>query len=282
MQKRIIALHDISCVGRCSLSVALPIISAAGIECSLLPTALLSTHTGGFTNYTFLELTDEMKKIAAHWQSLSLRVDAVYTGYLGSPEQIGVAEDVIARFGGTAIVDPVMGDAGKLYAGFDSRMVDGMRRLCRSADVILPNITEASLLLDIPCDGAQPTPGERTEKLLRALAQESGVAVILSGVEDDDKIGAAVFDGSETSYVFAKKYPGFYHGTGDVFGSAVVSAIMRGAKLCDAAKIAVSFTSAVVCRTRQCEEDKRFGPVFEPELYNFAEVLNEECGEMSL
>jgi len=133
MQKRVIAVHDISCVGRCSITVALPIISAAGAECSIIPTALLSTHTGGFTGFTFLPLTEEMEKITAHLKTLLRPADAVYTGYLGSPDQIGAATAVITgllKDGGIAIVDPVMGDAGKLYKGFDSRMVDGMKRRC--------------------------------------------------------------------------------------------------------------------------------------------------------
>lgn len=281
MQKRVIAVHDISCVGRCSLTVALPVISAAGLECSLMPTALLSTHTGGFTDFTFLSLTEEMKKIASHWKSLSLSADAVYTGYLGSPEQIGIAEDIIKAFGGTAIVDPVMGDAGKLYAGFDSHMVEGMRRLCRSADVILPNITEACLLLDLPCNGTPPVPGDDTERVLRALHSLSGAAVVLSGVESDGKIGAAVYDGECVEYLFAEKYSGFYHGTGDVFGSALCSAVVRGGSLAFAARLAVNFTSAVVRRTMECEEDKRFGPVFEPELGNFSAELERSLGQHS-
>ncbi len=281
MQKRVIAVHDISCVGRCSLTVALPVISAAALECSLMPTALLSTHTGGFTDFTFLPLTDEMKKIASHWKSLSLRADAVYTGYLGSPEQIGIAESIIKDFGGIAIVDPVMGDAGKLYAGFDSRMVEGMRRLCRSADVIMPNITEACLLLDIPCDGVSPVPGDATASVLRELHTLSGAAVVLSGVESDGKIGAAVYDGNSVEYLMSEKYPGFYHGTGDVFGSVLCSAVVRGMSLPDAARLAVEFTSAVVRRTMESEEDKRYGPVFEPELGGFAAELDRECGRDS-
>lgn len=276
MQKKVIAVHDISCVGRCSITVALPIISAAGIECSIIPTALLSTHTGGFTGFTFLPLTKEMEKICEHLKTLGRPANAVYTGYLGSPDQIGAATAIIEGLladGGTIVVDPVMGDGGKLYSGFDSRMVEGMRRLCASATVIMPNITEASFLLGRECPDEPPVPGAETEQLLRELCTLGAPAVILTGVHSgDDKIGAAYYDSvtGEIGYALSDKHPGFYHGTGDVFGSAFTAAYVLGKGIATATAEAVYFTAAVVKRTDDEGDDKRYGPVFEPELGSFA------------
>ena len=272
MQKRVIAVHDISCVGRCSITVALPVISAAGIECSIIPTALLSTHTGGFEGYTFLPLTEEMEKITAHLKTLARPADTVYTGYLGSPDQVGAARSVIEgllRDGGVAVVDPVMGDAGRLYSGFDMRMVEAMRELCAHAAVIIPNITEASFLLGRECPDGLPMPGAETEELLRALCGLGAPSAVLTGVySEDGRIGAAYYDSrtGEIGYEFSEKHPGFYHGTGDVFGSSLTSALTLGSSLREATRIAVHFTERVVRRTAAADDDTRYGPVFEPEL----------------
>lgn len=279
MQKRVIAVHDISCVGRCSLTVALPIISAAGAECSVIPTALLSTHTGGFTGYSFLSLTEEAERITSHLITLGRHADSVYTGYLGSPDQIGMAETVIRRLmadGGIAVVDPVMGDAGKLYSGFDHHMVDGMRRLCASASVIIPNITEACFLLGKTCPDEPPMPDESTESLMRELCELGPAAVVLTGVQSEEgMIGAAYCDSVTGSigYCLSDKHPGFYHGTGDVFGSAFTAASVLGATLAKATDEAVRFTEAVVGRTAAEGGDKRYGPIFEPELVGFAQRM---------
>lgn len=279
MQKKVIAVHDISCVGRCSITVALPVISAAGIECSIIPTALLSTHTGGFTGFTFLPLTEEMDKICSHLKTLGRPANAVYTGYLGSPDQIGAATAIIEGLlakGGTAIVDPVMGDGGRLYAGFDSRMVDAMRELCGHASVIMPNITEASFLLDRPCPDTPPVPGEETEALLRELSILGAKSVILTGVHSDNgMIGAAYYDSvsGEIGYAMSTLHPGFYHGTGDVFGSAFTAAYVLGKGISAATKAAVDFTGAVVKRTAEEGDDKKYGPVFEPLLGDFAAMM---------
>lgn len=246
------------------------------MECSIIPTALLSTHTGGFTGFTFLPLTDEMEKITAHLKTLGRPSDAVYTGYLGSPDQIGAAKEIIKglmKDGGAAIVDPVMGDGGVLYSGFDHRMVDGMRELCAEATVIMPNITEASFLLGQDCPTLEPTVGDETENILKALAGLGAKAVVLTGVySPNGDIGAAYYDPvtDETGYVFEKKHPGFYHGTGDVFGSAFTAAYTLGAGLAGATEAAVVFTANVVKLTSEENDDKKYGPVFEPALGDFA------------
>ena len=146
-QKRIAAIHDISCVGRCSLTVALPILSAAGYETSVLPTAVLSTHTGGFTGFTYRDLTEDISPIAAHWQSLGLHFDALYSGFLGSYAQIGLISGLIDTFKKSdtlVMVDPVMADDGKYYSVYSPDMAAGMKKLCAKADIITPNLTEAA------------------------------------------------------------------------------------------------------------------------------------------
>jgi pyridoxine kinase len=152
-QKRVAAIHDISCFGRCSLTVALPIISSAGIECAVVPTAVLSTHTGGIDGYTFHDLTDEIMPIAKHWKSLDLEFDAIYTGYLGSFHQLDIVSSLFDLLGSNdtlKVVDPVMADNGVLYKSFPADFPKGMRKLCAKADIIVPNITEAVLMLDEP------------------------------------------------------------------------------------------------------------------------------------
>ena len=153
MMKRIVTIQDISCFGKCSSTVALPLISAMGVEAAVIPTAVLSTHTGGFTGYTFRDLTADIPKIAQHWKSLQLEFDGIYTGYLGSREQIQIVSNFFDQFRSSntkIVVDPVMGDFGKFYAGFTMDFVAEMRQLCQKADIIVPNLTEVSLLLGIP------------------------------------------------------------------------------------------------------------------------------------
>ena len=193
-QKRVLAIHDISCIGKCSLTVALPIISASGAECSILPTSVLSTHTGGFENYTFHDLTDEVEPIVNHWKSLNLQVDAIYTGYLGSFRQIELMKMIFDEFrtkNSLICVDPVMGDAGKLYALFDEDFAKGMATLCGKADLIMPNITEASYMTGLPYKES----GYDEDYILSMLEALHGLGaekVVLTGVSfEKDKLGAA-------------------------------------------------------------------------------------------
>ncbi|MDR1065414.1 MAG: bifunctional hydroxymethylpyrimidine kinase/phosphomethylpyrimidine kinase, partial [Oscillospiraceae bacterium] len=170
-RKRVAAIHDISGFGKCSLTVALPILSAAGIECSVIPTAVLSTHTGGFTGYTYRDLTEDILPVFRHWQSIGLTFDAGYSGFLGSPEQLEIVAGIFGEMkngGAMIVVDPVMADDGKLYSTFDAAFPDGMRRLCAGADVIVPNITEAALMTGAEYK-AGPYTREYIEKLLARL-----------------------------------------------------------------------------------------------------------------
>ena len=274
IQKRVAAIHDVSGFGRCSLTVALPIISSAGTETVVMPTAVLSTHTGGFTDFTYRDLTDDMRPITDHWKSLDLKFDAIYTGFLGSFEQQDIVIEFFEKFkteDNLVVVDPVMADNGELYKIFTPEFAVGMRNVCSKADIIMPNMTEAALLI-----GEKYNPGPYTEEyiedVLKKLASIGPDRVILTGVFfDDEHLGAASYVHSvdEISYSFSKRVPGYFHGTGDVFGSALVAALMNNFDLHQASEIAVRFTTKCIQRTAEAKTDIRFGVNFEqtiPEL----------------
>ena len=266
-----LAVHDISCVGRCSLTVALPIISAVGIECSVLPTAVLSTHTGGFTGFTYRDLTEDIAPIEDHWQSLGLTFDGFYTGFLGSYEQIDLVKALISDLSNdntTVYVDPVMGDVGKLYSIFDSEFPKGMRKLCEKADVLMPNLTELCFMLDL-----EYKDGPYTWDYINQIFKEAEVfglkKIVITGVSfEKGKIGA-VFKDYETGaigQVMRDAIEGYYHGTGDVFGSALVGALESGISLKDSVRIAVDFTVGSIKRTYESGVDVRYGVDFEEGL----------------
>jgi len=280
--KRVAAIHDISGFGKCSLTVALPIISAAGIEASVLPTAVLSTHTGGFTGFTYRDLTADIQPIADHWKSLDICFDAIYTGFLGSFEQLDLVTKFFESFktGETLIlVDPVMADNGELYSIFSPEFAVGMRKLCEKADIIVPNLTEAALLLG---ESYNPGPYSQSyiQNILKKLSALGPKKIVLTGVFfDDEELGAASYDtvSGETAYGLEKRVPGYYHGTGDVFGSALLAAIMNGFPLDEASRIAVRFTASAIRKTAQAGTDIRFGVNFEqtiPELLEDLRLIN--------
>ncbi|MET0018056.1 pyridoxamine kinase [Oscillibacter sp.] len=264
---RIAAIHDLSGFGRCSLTVALPILSAMGAQCCPLPTAFLSTHTGGFQGFTFLDMIDEMPKVAAHWKSLNLKFDAIYSGFLGSARQIGVVEEFFYDFrqpNTLTVVDPVMGDHGEVYKTYTPAMCDGMARLARLADVITPNLTEAALLLGLPLN-ALPSPRETVER----LSLDGKRSVVLTGVSmSPGMTGAMCFDAKtgraeavQTDFIAHE-----FHGTGDVFASVLTGALVQGRKLNDAAMLAAKFVRACAERTAAADLPMREGVEFEPLL----------------
>jgi pyridoxine kinase len=265
------AIHDISCVGRCSLTVALPIICAAGHDCGVLPTAVLSTHTGGFTDFTYRDLTADIAPISAHWQSLGLGFDAMYSGFLGSFEQIDLVAQLFKTYktrDNIVLVDPVMADEGKLYAIYSPEMVGGMAKLCASADIIIPNITEACFMVDETYK-AGPYDKPYIENLLKKLAALGPKQVVLTGIHFDDvKLGAAVYNaaGGTTEYVFAPRIEGYVHGTGDVFGSALLSALLSGFTLAEAAQIACDYVCESIRITIALDQERRYGVAFEKAL----------------
>lgn len=276
-QKRVVAIHDISCFGRCSLTVALPIISAVGVECSIIPTAVLSTHTGGFEGFTYRDLTNDINPIVDHWKSLNLEFDAIYTGFLGSFEQIEILSSVFDRLktkDNLILVDPVMADNGQLYKIFPSNFPQGMKKLVEKADIVIPNITETCLLLDEPYKDSGYTK-EYIEGLLRKLTDLGPKKAVLTGVHfDDDNLGAATYDKEtgKVSYSFARRIEGYYHGTGDVFGSALLAALLKGKSLEEACEVAVNFTAQSIQRTKDAGTDIRFGVNFEAGLKDLASI----------
>lgn len=279
-QKRVAAIHDISCFGRCSLTVALPILSAAGIETSVIPTAVLSTHTGGFTDFTFRDLTADILPVAAHWKSLGIGFDALYSGYVGSPEQLDMLCDVFDMFRTGAdfiLVDPVMGDNGSLYQTFDAAFPAKMRKLASKADILIPNITEAVLLLDKPYREG-PYSETYILDLLKGLADLGVRSIVMTGVHfDSEKVGTANFDckANTLSYTLEQRIEGFYHGTGDVFGSVLCAALVCGFPLEQAARIAVDFTVGSIRRTKAAGTDVRFGVNFEEGLPEFIGIIRD-------
>lgn len=266
--KRIVSIQDISCFGKCSLTVALPIISAMGVEACCIPTAVLSTHTGGFTGYTYRDLTSDIPNIQAHWKSIGLGLDAVYTGYLGSFEQIKIVSDFFDAFktdNNLLIVDPVMGDKGKFYAGFTTEFAVEMKKLCQKADVILPNLTEAALLL-----GEEYTDGGYDENFIKdmliRLSKIGSKIVMITGVSFDSASRGVMSYNSETgeffSY-FSDNIPGYFHSTGDVFSSTLAGALVKDCDIGRAIKIAVDFTVECIKNTVGHEQEHWYGVKFE-------------------
>ena len=268
---RVAAIHDMSGFGRCSLTVAIPILSAMGLQCCPLPTAFLSTHTGGFEGFTFLDMTDEMPKVARHWKSLDLGFQAIYSGFLGSERQIGMVADFIRDFRSPetiVVIDPVMGDHGKVYQTYTPAMCAGTARLARQADVITPNLTEAALLLDMPY-GALPSGEAGCREIVERLSLEGQRSVVLTGAScEPDLTGAMCFDAKtgRTEAVQTRRVPQEFHGTGDVFTSVLTGALVRGASLPEAARQAVDFVRACAERTALEALPMREGVDFEPLL----------------
>ena len=272
--KRILTIQDISCVGQCSLTVALPIISVCGIETSVLPTAVLSTHTGGFSGFTFRDLTEDIPAIQKHWQKEGISFDAIYTGYLGSTKQIEYVSDVLDSMGNEGslkIIDPAMADGGKLYYGFDEEFVAAMRTLLPKADFLLPNITEACFLCSVPYQDRHDR--EFLEMLIKKLHDMGAKNVILTGESfSEGKTGFVFYDGKDFYDYAHEKINRTCHGTGDIYASAFTGALMNGKAAYDAAKIAANFVvEAIKCS--ESDPEHVYGARFEPVLYKLKEML---------
>ena len=276
--KRIITVQDISCVGKCSLTVALPVISAMGVEACVLPTAVLSTHTA-FKGFTFRDLTADISNITAHWKQEKISFDAIYTGYLGSFEQIELMHSLIADFGGGStrvIVDPCMGDNGALYSGFTTDFAKAMAGLCSKADVIVPNLTEASFLLGIPYVESGYTK-EYIEDLVQKLAGLGSRRVVLKGVSfDDKKLGIVSYDSQtkKLNWYFHEKRPQSFHGTGDIFASVLTGALVRGFELQEACRLAADFVVEAIRATLSHKDYNWYGVDFESAIPFLVGKLN--------
>ncbi len=272
--RKILTIQDVSCVGQCSLTVALPILSAAGLETCILPSAVLSTHTAGFSGYTVRDLTADMPGIAAHWKKENIRFDAIYTGYLGSTEQIGtvrqIADELLAE-GGALIVDPAMADNGKLYPAFDAAYVEEMKSLAFSADIILPNITEACFLTGT--DYRESYDRAYIDALLDSLTGCGAKTIVLTGVGfDAAHTGVIVREGGKTRYFEHRRIAQGCHGTGDVYASAFVGALENGFDAYDAAVLAANYTVDCIGAT-QGDASHWYGVKFEPLLPEYIRML---------
>ena len=274
--KKVLTIQDISCVGQCSLTVALPIISACGMETCVLPSAVLSTHTAGFTGYTFRDLTEDMPAIKDHWVKEGIQFDAIYTGYLGSTKQIDYVADIFeatASKNGVKIVDPAMADNGNLYPGFDADFVEAMKGLCAKADYLIPNITEACFLTGIEYKTEYDR--EYVDLLLQKLTALGCKNIIFTGISyEEGKTGVVVFEEGNYSYYEHEKLTNSCHGTGDIYASAFVGAFMRGKSAYEAAKIAADYAVECIKETAKLE-NHWYGAAFEPALGKLIAAINE-------
>lgn len=277
-QKRVAAIHDVSGIGKCSLTVALPIISAAGVETAVMPTAVLSTHTGEMTGFTYRDLTCDLPAFAAHWKSLGVDFDGIYSGFLGSTEQVKLVESFIDEFKTektVIVVDPAMADSGRMYTTFKPGFAREMAYLCSKADIIVPNLTEAAFLLgeeyrNPPYDKAY------IEGLLERLSGLGPRMIVLTGVSfKESEIGCAVYnkDSGEVYYRFTERYSGVYYGTGDIFASALIGAYFNGKSINESASIALDFTCAAIARTHAAATDTRLGVNFEAGIGEYIRQL---------
>ena len=269
--KRILTIQDISCIGQCSMTVALPILSACGHEVCILPSELLSTHTGGFSRPAVTDLAEAMEAIWQHWQREGILFDAIYTGYLGSVRAIENAQaimDHILAPNGRIIVDPAMADHGRLYSGLSEEYAQKMQELALRADVMLPNITEAAMMTGMPF-AENP---DRTY-ILELLARLRGKDVVLTGAGfEAGRTGAAIRENGEVSFCLHERMNCSLSGTGDIFASAMTGAYMHGKSLSEAVRIAGDYTLLCIRNTLE-NPAHRYGVKFEPVLGQLIRML---------
>ncbi len=265
--KKILTIQDISCVGQCSLTVALPIISACGHETCILPSAVLSTHTGGFSGFTFRDLTDDMPAITNHWQKENIAFDIIYTGYLGSIKQVGIVKNILDTMGkdkSIKVVDPAFADHGKLYSIFDMDYVEAMKTLCPSCDVIVPNLSEACFLTGI--EYKENYDEQYIILVLSKLIALGCKSILLTGISfDNSKTGILLYEDGKIKRYEHEKMPKGAHGTGDIYASAFVGALACGKNKFTAGKIAADFTLQCIKDT-QGDKKHWYGAKFEPSL----------------
>lgn len=274
--KKALSVQDISCFGQCSNTVVFPLLSAAGLETVMLPTALLSTHTGGFKGFTFLDLTEEMKKILAHFDELGISFDYLATGYCGSAEQLDLVLSYLPRLmkkDALRLVDPVLGDNGNLYSIYDAAYVEKMRALVGQADIITPNVTEACLLADLPVPAGHVCPADFLEELFCRLHALGPKRVLLTGVMFDSEtigvIGSEKGKGTfEVRSTFVDRY---IHGTGDMLAGSFLGFLSRGKSFREAAEGAVRFVSNCIADTLPVLDEHWYGIAFEHRLSELAE-----------
>lgn len=261
MQKRLGIINDISCEGRCSTTAALPIVSAAGIHPNLIPTAILSTQTGGYTDYTYMDLSRQMMGIARHFKALGLEFDGIYSGYLASEQQVDMVIEISQLLSPKLlVVDPVMGDLGKLYSGFTQSYCDKMKTLCAKADVIVPNVTEACFLTGRKYG---PMTKEDILGLLKDLTSFALGRIVVTGINMEREMAVGIYEDGHAHIKTHQQFGGVYHGAGDVFGSAVTCGLLYGRSLVDAVNVACDFTLTAIHNTDVAGVDTRQGLCFE-------------------
>ena len=276
-QKKIALINDMSCIGRCSLTAAIPIISACGFQSVPLPTGIFSAHTE-FDGFVCADMTKNMQNFADHWKKIGIRFDAVCTGFLASKEQAEIVKRFMIDFKKSdtvCIVDPVMGDNGSFYNGIDESFVDEMRFLCAMADIITPNVTEAEMIAGVDCTKA-PYSADHIKELLIKLRSLGTGRIVITGIENEDgQIGCAVYDSytRKANMFFTPKSEGRFPGAGDVFTAALTSAFMKGIEFNNAVQIAMTFTCDCVERTALTDEPRSFGLQFETQIDKLRKML---------
>lgn len=272
---KILTIQDISCVGQCSLTVALPILSACGVETCILPSAVLSTHTCGFTNFIVRDLSDDMPAIFNHWKNENIVFDGLYTGYLGSNEQIDYIINQalpLVKEGGKIIVDPAFADNGKLYPAFNQAYVDKMKSLVNVCDFVVPNLSEACFLTGIEYKTSYDK--DYIVKVMQALIDLGAKAVVLTGVSyEDGYTGVAVYSSGNYEYYKHELMPNSCHGTGDIYASAFAGAFYKGKSAIESAKIAADYTLACIKETAG-DKAHWYGAKFEPCLIQLIKAIN--------
>ena len=273
--KKVLTVQDISCYGQCSLTVALPIISACGVETCILPSAVLSTHTGGFKGFTFRDLTQDMPAIINHWKSENIKFDAIYTGYLGSIEQVGIVKNILNDMGkqdSVKIVDPAFADHGKLYSIFNLDYVNALKTLIPNADILLPNVSEASFLTGL--EYKEVYDEDYILSLFKALKSLGAKTIVMTGVGyKQGYTGVAVYQNDTVSYYEHNKLEKSCHGTGDIYASAFTGALLNGKTVFDSAKIAADYT--VRCMINTIDDSTHwYGAKFETALPYLMQLLD--------
>ena len=278
-QKRCLTIQDISCMGRCSLTVALPVISAAGIETVIIPTAVLSNHTAGFKSWTFRDMTEDILPIVDKWNGYRNHFDAIYTGYLAA-SQVPVVSEVFDRLkdkNTLILVDPAMADSGKMYPGFDLAFARRMAELVSKADITVPNLTEAAFMLGEEYRG-HDYDRKYIAETARKLADLGPRYAVLSGISfEEGKVGVFTYDKKEDkeNYFCTENIPGYFHGTGDIFASGLVSGLLNGMDITRAARLAHNLVHYAIQESVAANDKEVFyGVRFEPALGKFIEEIN--------
>ncbi|MCR4896525.1 MAG: pyridoxamine kinase [Lachnospiraceae bacterium] len=279
MVKRVLTIQDLSCIGKCSLTEVIPVLAAAGLEVAAVPTAVLSTHTQ-FSGVHIRDLTDDLAPIRQHFEREGFSFAGILTGYLGSIRQVDLVLDFIHSFGtgeAKVIVDPVMADQGKLYRGFDEDFVKKMRTLCGAADVILPNVSEAALLTDLPYPGENASEAE-LKSLLQGLRGLGAPLCVITGAHlDDGTIGFLGYDAEQDAYLCygTQPVPFVSHGTGDLFAGTFTAGLLSDHSCEDALQIASKYTSACIQATYEDPDHVNYGVNFESRIPYLLQLLGQ-------